>query len=60
MENVRVFAKYLEKFEFSLKSKMLHLLGLLQSRPQGFPLQNDSSGRSPGDNIGLVDDVTVS
>lgn len=39
---------------------MLPLLGLLQSRPQGFPLQNDSSGRSPGDDIGLVDDVTVS
>lgn len=39
---------------------MSHLLGLLQSRPQGFPLQNDSSGRSPGDDIGLVDDVTVS
>ena len=39
---------------------MLLLLGLLQSLAQGFPLQNDSSGRSPGDDIGLVDDATVS
>ena len=39
---------------------MSHPLGLLQSRPQGFPSQNDSSGRNPGDDIGLVDDATVS
>lgn len=39
---------------------MADLLAFFQSRPRGFPVQNDSSGRSPGDEIGLVDDVTVS
>lgn len=61
MENVLTsFYRIFVEFEFSLKYKMADLLAFFQSRPRGFPVQNDSSGRSPGDEIDLVDDVTVS